>query len=101
MGLHLVGETIDAKRACQRAKAGELTAGTESYIHLPVVEWCCLHLGRAAGFEVPDAALVDMPDDMSPALLVERSIYAVTQAIVACWRWPWRWRRPPLGFGCR
>jgi serine/threonine-protein kinase HipA len=47
-------------------------AGTGSYIHLPVVEWCCLHLGRAAGFEVPDAALVDMPDDMSPALLVER-----------------------------
>ena len=47
-------------------------AGTGSYINLPVVEWCCLQLGRDAGFEVPAAALVDMPDDMSPALLVER-----------------------------
>lgn len=47
-------------------------AGTGSYINLPVVEWCCLQLGRDAGFEVPAAALVDMPDDMPPALLVER-----------------------------
>ena len=47
-------------------------AGTGSYINLPVVEWCCLQLGRAAGFEVPAAALVDMPDDMPPALVVER-----------------------------
>lgn len=47
-------------------------AGTGSYINLPVVEWCCLQLGRAAGFEVPAAALVDMPDDMALALLVER-----------------------------
>lgn len=47
-------------------------AGTGSYINLPIVEWCCLQLGRDAGFEVPAAALVDMPDDMAPALLVER-----------------------------
>jgi len=47
-------------------------AGTGSYINLPVVEWCCLKLGRDAGFEVPAVALVDMPDDMSPALLIER-----------------------------
>lgn len=47
-------------------------AGTGSYINLPVVEWCCLQLGRDVGFEVPTAALVDMPDDMSPALLIER-----------------------------
>lgn len=36
------------------------------------MEWLCLELGRAAGFEAPDAALIDMPDGMSPALLVER-----------------------------
>jgi serine/threonine-protein kinase HipA len=47
-------------------------AGTGSYINLPVVEWCCLQFGRYAGFEVPAAALVDMPDDMWPALLIER-----------------------------
>ncbi len=47
-------------------------AGTGSYINLPIVEWCCLQLGREAGFQVPAFALVDMPDDMPPALLVER-----------------------------
>jgi serine/threonine-protein kinase HipA len=39
---------------------------------LPVVEWLCLELGRSAGFDVPDAALLEMPDGMSPALVVER-----------------------------
>lgn len=39
---------------------------------MPVVEWFCLELGRVVGFEVPAAALVDMPDSMSPALVVER-----------------------------
>jgi len=47
-------------------------AGTGAYDVLPVVEWVCLGLGRAAGFEVPAFALVDMPDGMPPALLVER-----------------------------
>ena len=47
-------------------------AGTGSYVNLPIVEWCCLRLGRDAGFDVPAAALVDMPHDMPPALLVER-----------------------------
>lgn len=47
-------------------------AGTAGFETLPIVEWLCLELGRAAGFEVPDAALIDMPDGMSPALLVER-----------------------------
>lgn len=47
-------------------------AGTAGFEDLPVVEWFCLELGRAAGFEVPVAALVDMPENMPPALVVER-----------------------------
>lgn len=47
-------------------------AGTAGFEMLPVVEWLCLELGRVAGFEVPAAALVDMPDGMPPALVVER-----------------------------
>lgn len=47
-------------------------AGAAGFETLPVVEWLCLELGRAAGLEVPDAALIDMPDGMPPALLVER-----------------------------
>jgi serine/threonine-protein kinase HipA len=39
---------------------------------LPIVEWLCLELGRMAGLEVPDAALIEMPEGMPPALLVER-----------------------------
>ncbi len=45
------------------------TGGFET---LPVVEWLAMELGRAAGFAVPSAALVAMPDDMPPALLIER-----------------------------
>ncbi|WP_426411854.1 type II toxin-antitoxin system HipA family toxin [Bradyrhizobium ganzhouense] len=47
-------------------------AGTAGFEALPIVEWMCLELGRAAGFVVPDAALVGMPDRMAPALVVER-----------------------------
>lgn len=47
-------------------------AGTAGFETLPIVEWLCLELGQAVGFEAPDAALIDMPDGMSPALLVER-----------------------------
>ncbi len=47
-------------------------AGTAGFATLPIVEWLCLELGRMAGFEVPDAALVEMPEGMPPALLVER-----------------------------
>ena len=47
-------------------------AGTAGFEALPIVEWLCLELGRTAGFETPDAALVAMPDGMAPALLVER-----------------------------
>ena len=47
-------------------------AGTAGFETLPIVEWLCLELGRAADFEVPAAALVEMPDGMPPALAVER-----------------------------
>jgi serine/threonine-protein kinase HipA len=47
-------------------------AGTGGFEVLPVVEWLCLAFGRAAGFEAPSVALVEMPDGMPPALVVER-----------------------------
>ena len=47
-------------------------AGTAGFDMLPIVEWLCLELGRAAGFETPNAALIAMPDGMPPALVVER-----------------------------
>ena len=47
-------------------------AGTSGYDALPVVEWTAMTLGRAAGFTAPASALVAMPDDMPPALIVER-----------------------------
>ncbi len=47
-------------------------AGTAGFDTLPVVEWLCLELGQAAGFDAPSAALVEMPDGMAPALIVER-----------------------------
>lgn len=47
-------------------------AGTAGFETLPMAEWFCLELGRAVGFAVPAAALVDMPDGMPPALVVER-----------------------------
>lgn len=46
--------------------------GTAGFEMLPIVEWLCLELGRAAGFAVPVIALTPMPDGMSPALIVER-----------------------------
>lgn len=47
-------------------------AGTSGFEAIPVIEWQALVLGRAAGFTVPPAALVAMPDGMPPALVVER-----------------------------
>lgn len=47
-------------------------AGTAGFETLPVVEWFCLELGRTAGFEVPAASLIEMPDGMPPALVVQR-----------------------------
>ena len=47
-------------------------AGTSGFEALPLVEWIGLALARAAGFRVPETALIAMPDGMPPALLVER-----------------------------
>jgi serine/threonine-protein kinase HipA len=47
-------------------------AGTGGFDMLPVVEWLCLHLGARVGLQAPTAALLDMPEDMPRALLVER-----------------------------
>lgn len=47
-------------------------AGTSGFEHLPVIEWMSLTLARYAGFQAPDFALLQMPDNMPPALLVER-----------------------------
>jgi len=47
-------------------------AGPGGYEALPLIEWLALELGRACGFVVPAAALVQMPDGLPPALLVER-----------------------------
>jgi len=47
-------------------------AGTGGHDALPLVEWLAMALGRAAGFEVPATALVNMPDGMPPAFVVER-----------------------------
>jgi serine/threonine-protein kinase HipA len=47
-------------------------AGSSGFEHMPVVEWLCLQLGSRAGFSSADAALVEMPAGMPPALLVER-----------------------------
>jgi serine/threonine-protein kinase HipA len=47
-------------------------AGTSGFEALPVIEWQALALGDAAGLATRATALVPMPDDMPPALLVER-----------------------------
>jgi serine/threonine-protein kinase HipA len=47
-------------------------AGPGGYEALPIIEWMALALGTASGFAAPSAALIQMPDDMPPALVVER-----------------------------
>jgi serine/threonine-protein kinase HipA len=47
-------------------------AGTSGFEALPIVEWLALTLGRMCGFEVPSSALIQMPDGLPPALIVER-----------------------------
>lgn len=47
-------------------------AGTSGFEALPVIEWLALGLANASGFDVPATALVQMPDDLPPALVVER-----------------------------
>lgn len=47
-------------------------AGTGGYVALPLVEWTAMMLGRSAGLSAPPVALIQMPDGMPPALLIER-----------------------------
>jgi serine/threonine-protein kinase HipA len=47
-------------------------AGTSGYDGLPLVEWVAMALGRGAGLDAPATALLNMPDKMPPALIVER-----------------------------
>ena len=47
-------------------------AGKGGFEFLPIIEWLSLELGRKIGFDVPKFALVLMPDNMPPALLIER-----------------------------
>ncbi|HUS58592.1 MAG TPA: HipA domain-containing protein [Planctomycetota bacterium] len=47
-------------------------AGMSGFQALPIIEYLALALGRLAGLEAPATALVSMPDDMPPALIVER-----------------------------
>ena len=47
-------------------------AGTGGYDALPLVEWSAMTLGRAVGLAAPRVALIVMPDNMPPALIVER-----------------------------
>lgn len=47
-------------------------AGTGEFALAPLIEWMLLELARAVGVPAAGAALVAMPDQMPPALLVER-----------------------------
>lgn len=47
-------------------------AGTSGFQALPVIEFLAMTLGRHAGLDAPRFALTSMPDDMPPALIVER-----------------------------
>jgi serine/threonine-protein kinase HipA len=47
-------------------------AGTGGYEALPLVEWLDMALAKCAGFATPATALVAMPDEAPPALIVER-----------------------------
>lgn len=42
------------------------------YASLPATEWLGLELAKRAGLETAEHALVEMPDGMAPALLIER-----------------------------
>jgi serine/threonine-protein kinase HipA len=47
-------------------------AGTGGFEYLPIIEWQSMELGRSIGMNVPEIALIRMPDNMHPALIVER-----------------------------
>ncbi len=68
---------LDNKGVLQPSTAKPFThilkpAGTSGYEALPLIEWLALTLGRACDFAAPAATLVPMPDEMPPALVVER-----------------------------
>jgi serine/threonine-protein kinase HipA len=47
-------------------------AGAVGFEATPIVEWTALELARHLGFTVPAHALVEMPQNLPPALIVER-----------------------------
>lgn len=47
-------------------------SGTGGFQALALIEFLALNLGRYVGFDVPEVALVMMPDGLPPALIVER-----------------------------
>jgi serine/threonine-protein kinase HipA len=47
-------------------------AGTSGFQALPIIEYLSMTLGQAAGLEAPAIALMEMPEGMPPALIVER-----------------------------
>ena len=68
---------LDAKGKLSPSVASPFThilkpAGTSGFDSLPLVEWIGLTLARAVGLTAPDAVLLQMPDDLPPALVVER-----------------------------
>ncbi|WP_162242042.1 HipA domain-containing protein [Methylobacterium sp. Leaf125] len=47
-------------------------SGAAGFEALPLVEWLTLTLASRVGFVVPDIALIQMPEKLPPALIVER-----------------------------
>ena len=77
-GIQIKAPMFLSKEGELRPSAGEpfthifKPAGTSGYQALPLIEYLALSLGRHAGITAPEAALLPMPDDMPPALIVER-----------------------------
>lgn len=68
---------LDSAGRLTDAKARPFThilkpAGSAGFEALPVVEWLALELAGQVGFDVPARALARMPEDLPPALIVER-----------------------------
>ncbi|MGQ0665036.1 MAG: type II toxin-antitoxin system HipA family toxin [Pseudomonadota bacterium] len=70
MFLDATGRLLDAKgRPFTHILKPASTAGFEA---LPIVEWTALQLAAAAGFVIPAHALVEVLENLPPALVVER-----------------------------
>ena len=68
---------LDSAGRLTDAKAKPFThilkpGGSAGFEALPVVEWVALELAAKVGFDVPARALVHIPEDLPPALIVER-----------------------------